>query len=88
MYTKYGILMNDWLCLTDYCCKGHWCPEATPSCDSYPCHAGSYNNVTGIPAWEQCVDCPEGQYCPQASEVPTDCPAGTFRCEFIRYPQS
>lgn len=65
--------------VADLCCQGHWCPEGTPSCTSYPCHAGSYNNRTGITAWEQCVDCPEGTYCPKASVLPTDCPAGTFR---------
>lgn len=65
--------------IADLCSKGHWCPEGTPTGETYPCHAGSYNNLLGIPAWEQCVNCPEGTYCPAASILPTDCPAGTFR---------
>ena len=40
-----------------------------------PCHAGSYSDQFGNSAWEQCVDCPIGQYCPAGSVNPTDCPA-------------
>lgn len=47
----------------------------TPQGDSFPCHAGSYNNQTGITAWEQCKDCWKGYYCPEASVLPTECPA-------------
>ena len=41
----------------------------------YPCHAGSYYNDTGLIRYEDCIDCPVGNYCPAGSELPTVCPA-------------
>ena len=46
----------------------------TGSGDQYPCHAGTYSNVIGNTAWEQCLPCTKGKYCPKASVLPTDCP--------------
>ena len=52
-----------------------WVATDTAYGDQHPCESGTYNNVTGIDAPEQCEDCPVGYYCPEASEEPTECPA-------------
>lgn len=45
----------------------------TPTGTTYPCHAGSYNPKQGLTAWEQCIDCDAGNYCPQGSAAVTPC---------------
>ncbi|KAJ8035012.1 hypothetical protein HOLleu_22086 [Holothuria leucospilota] len=66
---------------TGLCATGHYCPAGTEYDTQYPCHAGSYSNEEGNIRWEQCVDCTEGNYCPEGSSLPTPCPAGTYRDE-------
>lgn len=40
------------------------------------CELGYYCNEVGLA--ENIVACPEGQYCPISTDVPVDCPIGTF----------
>ena len=47
----------------------------TPTGTTNPCHAGSYSPNRGNTMWEQCEDCPKGNYCPEGSSNPTPCPA-------------
>jgi len=59
------------------CPKGEYCEAGKIP---QQCPSGTYNNVTGLGAVEQCQDCPGGQYCelPGQSEPAGNCSAGYF----------
>lgn len=47
----------------------------------YPCPAGTYLNSTLGTNVGDCLECPEGSYCPKGSGGVTRCPAGTYNPE-------
>ena len=59
------------------CSAGYYCPIDTTT--AIPCPAGTYNNLTGKQAVEDCLPCLVGQFCPIASVLPSSCAAGSYR---------
>lgn len=72
------------------CPTGHYCPMG--SVDPTPCPAGKYAEAigtngagqypgtyqtAGIITGDSCTQCPVSFFCPEGSDVPTSCPAGT-----------
>ena len=43
--------------------SGYFCPPGTRWEHEFPCPKGSYNPVNGSDAPEDCLSCPQGQYC-------------------------
>ena len=43
------------------CPVGHYCVERTPAATTYPCPAGTYNDIIGIKHSNECTNCTEGQ---------------------------
>ena len=55
----------------DICPMGHYCPTGTA--DPEPCPKGSFNNMTGLEAIGDCIECTAGFYC---EEVGMTSPSG------------
>ncbi|CAM9474871.1 unnamed protein product, partial [Choristocarpus tenellus] len=60
------------------CFAGYYCPPGTGSATENACPAGTYSPSTSLYLESQCVDCPSGYYCPEASTSAEPCPAGTY----------
>ena len=60
------------------CEEGFFCEAGTGIDTQYPCAAGTYSNNTGLTAPGDCVTCPLGHYCPDASNSPIPCRSGTY----------
>ena len=68
------------------CPVGHYCVERTPEATTYPCPAGTYNDIIGIKHSNECTNCTEGYFCPRglgyepsSQSVPDlTCPEGKF----------
>ena len=62
----------------DICGSGTYCPAGTNS--SILCPAGTYSNQEGNDELSDCIDCPNGYYCPfEGMSVTTElCPEGFY----------
>ncbi|XP_015775926.1 PREDICTED: sushi, von Willebrand factor type A, EGF and pentraxin domain-containing protein 1-like, partial [Acropora digitifera] len=49
--------------INNTCPGGHYCPINTTQPFQFPCHPGTYNNLTGQKTVSSCVPCPKGSYC-------------------------
>ncbi|XP_022100039.1 zonadhesin-like [Acanthaster planci] len=47
----------------DMCPKGFYCMEGTANPYLTPCFNGTYGNITGLTAQDDCLDCPPGEVC-------------------------
>jgi hypothetical protein len=45
------------------CPSGYYCPPGTRYSFEFPCPKGSYNPVNGSDGPEDCLSCPQGEYC-------------------------
>ncbi|XP_072885876.1 uncharacterized protein [Hemitrygon akajei] len=76
-----------WYCLagasipTGRCKSGYYCPLGTQLSSQFPCPPGSYSTRLGNSRVEDCLQCPEGSYCPEATSKPKECPKGTYHSE-------
>ncbi|ESO91998.1 hypothetical protein LOTGIDRAFT_121441 [Lottia gigantea] len=43
-----------------------------------PCPEGTYTDILGTPDLASCKSCPPTKYCPQATDIPIDCPLGYY----------
>jgi len=59
-----------------WCPTGHYCPEIGMKTKPVPCPAGTYNSIAGAANITQCITCPEGNFCQEASDWPVPCDAG------------
>ena len=69
------------------CPPGYYCPIGTGARTQFACHAGFYNDETGLKNYTECKPCPPGSYCPDGSlteptVTPIPCPAGTYNPEW------
>ena len=64
--------------ISGICGPGYYCPPKTAFVEDHPCPAGTYSSDFGLSDRSQCIDCPVGQYCLEASVQPSLCPAGTY----------
>lgn len=65
------------------CAPGYYCPEGTHAANQFACHAGTYNDQTGLKNFTECKTCPAGYYCPEGTTTeppirPIPCPEGTY----------
>jgi len=59
------------------CPPGHYCPYAKTRSPS-PCPSGTYVGKPGAATLEECLPCPEGFACPEATAWPQPCQNGTY----------
>ena len=62
------------------CEPGYYCPPGTTFTTEFPCPAGKYSDSDHIRDQEECIICPAGQFCDEAS-TSSDiqaCPGGFF----------
>jgi hypothetical protein len=64
--------------VTGACAQGYYCPAGSGLATQYACPAGFYSTATNIFNASQCLSCPMGQYCLQATITPTTCNEGTY----------
>ena len=69
------------------CPPGYYCPIGTGARTQFACHAGFYNDQTGLKNYTECKPCPPGSYCPDGSlteptVTPIPCPSGTYNPEW------
>ena len=55
----YWLFVNFYLCFP----SGYYCPAGTRWAYEFPCPKGSYNPVNNSNGPEDCLACPQGQYC-------------------------
>ena len=62
------------------CPAGYYCPIGTKFKWQFPCPAGTYNDKTRREGLHECLTCPEGYYCLNATSTYTsnNCPAGFY----------
>jgi hypothetical protein len=61
------------------CAAGYYCPAGTQYPTQHPCPAGTYSPSTDNYASSQCIVCPPGMYCLQASATPSgQCSPGYY----------
>jgi len=59
------------------CQPGYYCSSSSGS-PTAKCAAGTYASVSKTTGATDCINCPEGSYCPQGSGSAVPCPAGTY----------
>ena len=69
------------------CVPGFYCPQGTNSSSTFPCPAGTFNNINNAYRVENCTACSAGAYCPleidqnkvpTPSTAPTNCNPGFY----------
>ena len=62
------------------CPPGHFCPEATPAPDVFPCPNGTYSNATRRSREGECAPCDAGAFC---NDTGLSAPAGRCAAGFF-----
>ena len=69
------------------CKPGYYCPNGTTASNDFPCPAGTYNSNPGAMLLAECLNCPAGSHCPQASvDDRLQCPSGSYCPEAVTSP--
>ncbi|OAF67357.1 hypothetical protein A3Q56_04909, partial [Intoshia linei] len=81
--------------LQNTCTIGYYCPKGTINTKPIPCPIGTYSDVTGLKAVEECKSCKAGSCCPTMGMISPNtkcvkgyyCPEKTGNCKTYACPQ-